>query len=118
MAIVVALKLWTRLIGPSTAFELRSDSLGALSALAKKSSKAIEINKIIAEISLLEAETGVVLILCEGYLEVPFVCLQRTNAISEVPLHGSTLSDCHEVQSMIVQSSRHGHIPTFPQQAP
>ena len=31
------------------------------------------------------------------------MCLQRT-AISEVPYHGSTLSSCHGVQSMIIQS--------------
>ena len=48
-------------MGPNTAFELRSDSLGALSSMAKKSSKAVEINKIMAEIAFLEAETGVAL---------------------------------------------------------
>ena len=35
LAIAVAIKLWSSRLGPSTTFELRSDSLGALAAIAK-----------------------------------------------------------------------------------
>jgi hypothetical protein len=59
LAIAVAIKLWTSKLGPSASFELRSDSLGALSAIAKKASRATEMNKIIAEIALMEAVLGV-----------------------------------------------------------
>jgi hypothetical protein len=59
MAIAVAIKLWSSKLGPTASFELRSDSLGALSAIAKKASKATEMNKIIAEIALMEAVLGV-----------------------------------------------------------
>ena len=59
LAIAVAIKLWTDKLGPATTFELRSDSLGALSAIAKKASRSAEMNKIIAEIALREAAVGV-----------------------------------------------------------
>ena len=59
LAIAVAIKLWTDKLGPSTTFELRSDSLGALSAIAKKASRSAGMNKIIAEIALMEAAVGV-----------------------------------------------------------
>jgi hypothetical protein len=59
LAIAVAIKLWSSKLGPTASFELRSDSLGALSAIAKKASKAAEMNKIIAEITLMEAVLGV-----------------------------------------------------------
>ena len=59
LAIAVAIKLWAEKLGPAATFELRSDSLGALSAIAKKASKAAEMNKIIAEIALMEAVLGV-----------------------------------------------------------
>ena len=51
------------------------------------------------------------LLLCK-VLAASSLCLQQM-AISEVSHHGSTLSSCHGVQSMIVQSSRHDHVHTF-----
>ena len=57
--ILVALKNRTSRISRSTSFEIRSDSLGALKAIAKRSSKATLLNKIISEITLIEAEKEV-----------------------------------------------------------
>ena len=68
-------------MGPHTAFELRSDSLGALSSMAKKSSKAVEINKIMAEIALLEAETGVSVI---QLTDIPGLSIDGPDALSRL----------------------------------
>ena len=46
-------------LGPATSLELRSDSLGVLSAIANMASRTVEKKKIIAEIAIMEAAVTV-----------------------------------------------------------
>ena len=58
LAILVALRLWLVSSSHSTRIEIRSDSLSALKALEKGSSRAKPINAVIREIALTEALHG------------------------------------------------------------
>ena len=58
LAALVALRVWIGHIGEGTSVELRSDSLGALSAISKGSSRATNVNKVMGELALMEAFTG------------------------------------------------------------
>ena len=58
LAILVALRLWLARSPSLTRFEIKSDSLAALKALEKGSSRSKPLNAVIREISLMEALHG------------------------------------------------------------